>query len=948
MRARWALLATLLALVAAPATAQVPQRKRALRQAADSIRQASDTGRAGRDSLASDTGKVGRGAGLPSAPSRSFEQPDSVEQALLDLHGYRITRYSADSVQFLPGSKEIRMSGRRSLVSRDATTLEADTINYAQQNCAIYAAGSPQLFDATGVVVGHGMLYDACNHAGLIGKATTDLKEGSGTWYVRGNLAVDNQEDRVYGAGANITSCDLADPHYHFAAREVKWVSKSLMVARPAVLYVADVPILWLPFIFQDMRRGRHSGMIPPSIGLNDIVRTSRSFHRDIRNLGYYWAINDYTDAQVTTEWFSTQYLRVDARFRYRWLDQFMTGGLAFSEVHWFNGATSEQIVWNHQQDFSFESHLTANVNYATSPQVISRSAVDPALSVATIDSRLNFQQKFPWGSLSLGGSRTQNLSNAQVTMTLPSVSFTPNPIAISQNATWTPSFSLINSLLEHGPSTNVGANTQLPIVPGDTIVRFNDTRQTTLSLSTPLRVGRWNWSNSLSLADQWSNQRVADTVVDPADTSRRLVRTYDQTFETQFDWSTGIGLPLVFQGSWNLQPSVNIVNAASGPYMIRNRFTNGAFVAQGKRLGYALAVSPTFFGLFPGFGPIARIRHSISPSLNWSYAPSANIPLDYAKALAAGGAVTTTRSPATQTLSFGLNQTFEAKLRPPPLPPGADTAGAPAPEGRKIKLLSIQTSGLGVDLEQAKKKGSTGWVSGSLSNTFATDLLRGFSVSTTHSLFDGPVGSANSRFHPYLTSVSARFGVGPSLLQAIGAFFGLASPAPAPAAAQGAGRDSLRSGRDTLALPTPFSDAYARGPLSDRPTALDQLGPRGSTTAFNASIAFDLSRQRPIDAAVAARTGQAVSSVVPQSTVSGSISFSPTRHWSVSWQTLYDIQKGQFGSHVLRLDRDLHDWRATFSFVQSPNGNVVFNFNITLIDQPEIKFDYDQRNLPP
>jgi len=33
---------------------------------------------------------------------------------------------------------------------------------------------------------------------------------------------------------------------------------------------------------------------------------------------------------------------------------------------------------------------------------------------------------------------------------------------------------------------------------------------------------------------------------------------------------------------------------------------------------------------------------------------------------------------------------------------------------------------------------------------------------------------------------------------------------------------------------------------------------------------------------------------------------------------------------------------------VQSPNGNVVFNFNIQLIAQPEIKFDYDQRNLPP
>jgi lipopolysaccharide assembly outer membrane protein LptD (OstA) len=45
-------------------------------------------------------------------------------------------------------------------------------------------------------------------------------------------------------------------PHYHFSAREVKWISKTVLVARPAVLYVSDVPILWLPFIFQDARPG--------------------------------------------------------------------------------------------------------------------------------------------------------------------------------------------------------------------------------------------------------------------------------------------------------------------------------------------------------------------------------------------------------------------------------------------------------------------------------------------------------------------------------------------------------------------------------------------------------------------------------------------------------------------------------------------------------------------
>ena len=940
-------------LAAAPAAAQVPRGKPPLPG-----RPLADTTGQRRDSTASDTGKVGRGAGLPSAPSRSFQTPDSVEAGLLDSLNYRITRYAADSVQFLPGAKEIRMSGQ-ALVAREGSTLQADTINYAEKNCAIHAAGAPQLFDATGVVVGHGMLYDACNHAGLIGTATTDVKEGPGTWYIRGNLAVDNEQNRVYAAGGNITSCDLPDPHYHFAAREVKWVSKSVMVARPAVLYVADVPVLWLPFIFQDMRHGRRSGLIPPSFGLNDIVRNSPTYKRHITNLGWFWVLGDYADLETTVDWYSQQNLSLRGQFQYKWLNRFMTGVVTFQELHEFAGGTSYQIQWGHQQDFSLESHLTANINYASSTSIISRNTVDPVLAVSTINSQVNFQQRFPWGSLSVGGNRTQNLNNAQVSTNFPTVAFTPNPIAVSDNVTWTPSFSVTNALLANGPSTNVAANTfyQRAGVAIDTTVRPTDSRQTQMQISTPLRIGRWNWSNAVTLNDQWSNQRVVDTILDPADTARRLVRTYDQSYETDFDWTTGINLPLLLQGSWNLQPSVNIVNTTSGPFMLRNRFTNGTFVTQGKRLGYSLSIAPTFFGLFPGFGPIARIRHSISPSVSWSYAPAATIPLDYARALANGGPVTTAaglangcgagtlRSCATQTITLGLNQNFEAKLRPPPAPPGSDTSGAAPPEARKIKLLSIQTSAVGVDLEQAKKKGFTGWTTGTLSNTFATDLLSGFSFSTSHSLFDGPAGSPSSHFHPYLTSVSVRFGLGASFLQAIGSFLGMAG-AP-PVATLAARRDTTHTGPDTLATPMPFPDAYRRDPLAGRSTATNAQTQRGGTALFNASIAFDYSRQRPVDSALAIRTHQPVSFVLPQSTISGSLSFSPTKHWSVSWETLYDIEKGQFASHVLTLNRDLHDWRATFAFVQSPNGNVVFNFNITLIDQPEIKFDYDQRSLP-
>ena len=46
----------------------------------------------------------------------------------------------------------------------------------------------------------------------------------------------------------------------------MKWISRTVLVARPVTLYVRDVPILWLPFIFQDMRPGRHSGILMPAV----------------------------------------------------------------------------------------------------------------------------------------------------------------------------------------------------------------------------------------------------------------------------------------------------------------------------------------------------------------------------------------------------------------------------------------------------------------------------------------------------------------------------------------------------------------------------------------------------------------------------------------------------------------------------------------------------------
>src|SRR5205814_5292091 len=72
--------------------------------------------------------------------------------------------------------------------------------------------------------------------------------------------------------------------------------------------------------------------------------------------------------------------------------------------------------------------------------------------------------------------------------------------------------------------------------LPVDTLHLFKDSRQTTMSINTPLRIGRWNWANSISVSDVRANGRQEFTLRgDSTGGVRRVL--YGETFETQVDW---------------------------------------------------------------------------------------------------------------------------------------------------------------------------------------------------------------------------------------------------------------------------------------------------------------------------------------------------------------------------------------------------------------------------
>ena len=113
-----------------------------------------------------------------------------------------------------------------------------------------------------------------------------------------------------------------------------------------------------------------------------------------------------------------------------------------------------------------------------------------------------------------------------------------------------------------------------------------------------------------------------------------------------------------------------------------------------------------------------------------------------------------------------------------------------------------------------------------------------------------------------------------------------------------------------------------------------------GGGKGFNLSITYSQTRTRP-----QSDTASVGSSAGSQQ-MGLRLSFQPTPHWSATWDSNYNFDTRQFGAHAIHLERDLHRWHASFSFLKAPNGNFAFSVYVALLDQPDIKFDYEQQSF--
>lgn len=256
--------------------------------------------------------------------------------------------------------------------------------------------------------------------------------------FVLGEKAKRVNDSTIYMRKIRFTTSDKENPDYYIGVNKAKVVPQKKIVAGLSNLVIADVPTpLFMPFAYFPLGQGRKSGFIIPTWSSSN----SRGFF--LQNGGYYFAVNDYVDLEVLVDVFSNGGwgIRTNSQYykRYKFsgnvalsFEKIIESTRGFDD---FSEATNFNFRWSHRQDpkASPTSNFSASVNIGSS-QFFRQSLNEFNNSnflTNTFNSSIAYQKTFvgtPF-NLSVTATHSQNTNTELVTMTLPSLQFSMNRI---------------------------------------------------------------------------------------------------------------------------------------------------------------------------------------------------------------------------------------------------------------------------------------------------------------------------------------------------------------------------------------------------------------------------------------------------------------------------------------------------------------------------------------
>jgi len=341
----------------------------------------------------------------------------AVDSAIYDVENRNMFLFGNADIKY----KTMRLRSAFVRMNLDSTLLEASGIPDSTGN---KITGAPILNDGGEEYHGFKLAYNFKTQKGRITQATTQMENA----FYYGDRVKKVDKDVLFVYKGRYTTCDAEEPHFYIEGRKMKIIVNDKVIARPVVLYIADVPVFALPFGVFPNKSGRRSGFIPPVWG--QTYNTGFYFKR----FGYYWAMSDYADFATTFDWYTRGGWQVSSDFRYALRYKF-NGAIGFAFANFYSGeegdpdkTSSKEWRLNiiHSQNIDPTSRISANVNISTNNYFRATGTTVRDVLQQTLISNVSYSKTIESinGSISINASRVQNLNTGTVDEVLPEISF--------------------------------------------------------------------------------------------------------------------------------------------------------------------------------------------------------------------------------------------------------------------------------------------------------------------------------------------------------------------------------------------------------------------------------------------------------------------------------------------------------------------------------------------
>lgn len=261
------------------------------------------------------------------------------------------------------------------------------------------------------------------------------------------NMATQQEEGKLVGdklklmpdesfniAGGKYTVCDAEHPHYYLrmTAAKVTTKPKQKTMFGPAYMVVGDVPIpVGLPFGFVPEMPDRASGILIPTYG----DETARGLY--LKDLGYSFIIGDFADLAITGDIYTYGSWAVRLTSRYKLKYKF-DGNISLSyskdivgtrDSPDYEESTNFSVNWSHAMDSKARpgTSFRASVNFSSpsNNKYNSRGITEALQSQAS--SSISYSKTWSGLSLSVNALHSQNNRDSSYSFTLPNLTFTVN-----------------------------------------------------------------------------------------------------------------------------------------------------------------------------------------------------------------------------------------------------------------------------------------------------------------------------------------------------------------------------------------------------------------------------------------------------------------------------------------------------------------------------------------